>query len=116
MQAMNKNLRTSQTASGIGLHIKNQVTNHRNAESNPLDSKRRRVERMSARPSPTIPSLVISPESSAETSTQAQTARRRGRSSSLVSLQEVPADPQETLDQGALNNYNADWVNFKGNS
>ena len=40
--------------------------------------------------------------------------KRRGRSSSLVSLQEVTADPQETLDQSALNNHNADWVNFKG--
>lgn len=66
-----------------------------------------------SRSSPTIPSLVISPENNGESSTQSQT-KRRGRSSSLVSLQEVSADPQETLDQGALNNYNADWVNFKG--
>ncbi|TIA91456.1 hypothetical protein E3P99_01058 [Wallemia hederae] len=72
---------------------------------------------MAARASPTIPSLVVSPEGAPNSVNSAETtntARRRGRSSSLVSLQEVPADAQETLDQGALNNYNADWVNFKG--
>lgn len=39
---------------------------------------------------------------------------KRARSSSIVSVQEIPENYDDTLDQGALNNVNADWVNYKG--
>lgn len=39
---------------------------------------------------------------------------RRGRSSSIVSVQEVPETYDDQLDQGALTNVNAEWVNAKG--
>lgn len=31
-----------------------------------------------------------------------------------MSVQEIPENYDDTLDQGALNNVNADWVNYKG--
>lgn len=39
---------------------------------------------------------------------------KRARSSSIVSITEIPENYDDTLDQGALNNVNADWVNYKG--
>ncbi|KAM0756657.1 Orm1 type endoplasmic reticulum protein [Meredithblackwellia eburnea MCA 4105] len=39
---------------------------------------------------------------------------KRARSSSIVSVQEIPESYDDTLDLASLNNYNADWVNFKG--
>ena len=39
---------------------------------------------------------------------------KRARSSSIVSVTESPEHYDDTLDQGALNNVNADWVNYKG--
>jgi hypothetical protein len=41
---------------------------------------------------------------------------KRARSSSIVSVTEIPENYDDTLDQGALNNVNADWVNYKGES
>lgn len=55
------------------------------------------------------------------TSTSASTTRggggtttKRARSSSIVSVQEVPETYDDQLDQAALNNVNAEWVNYKG--
>lgn len=42
--------------------------------------------------------------------------QRRARSSSIVSVQEVPETYDDQLDQGALTNVNAEWVNSKGAS
>ncbi|KAI5476868.1 ORMDL family protein [Pseudohyphozyma bogoriensis] len=39
---------------------------------------------------------------------------KRARSSSIVSVQEIPENYDDSLDQGALTNVNADWVNYKG--
>lgn len=44
------------------------------------------------------------------------TTTKRARSSSIVSVTEIPENYDDTLDQGALNNVNADWVNYKGES
>lgn len=33
-----------------------------------------------------------------------------------MSVQEIPENYDDTLDKAALNNYNADWVNMKGES
>jgi hypothetical protein len=40
---------------------------------------------------------------------------RRGRSSSLVTVEHVGESPYEVLDQSAYVNPNAEWVNRKGN-
>lgn len=47
-------------------------------------------------------------------STTTSTITKRPRSSSIVSVTEIPENYDDTLDQGALNNVNADWVNYKG--
>ena len=53
--------------------------------------------------------------SSTGTSSSHHTAtQRRARSSSIVSVQEVPETYDDQLDQGALTNVNAEWVNSKG--
>ncbi|GAA5980261.1 hypothetical protein JCM11641_005522 [Rhodosporidiobolus odoratus] len=41
-------------------------------------------------------------------------ATKRARSSSIVSVQEVPETYDDQLDQAALTNVNAEWVNYKG--
>ncbi|GAA5926593.1 hypothetical protein JCM3775_001060 [Rhodotorula graminis] len=65
------------------------------------------------RPSPhKQPSFSRSPSSSAVP--KASTATKRARSSSIVSVQEVADTYDDQLDQAALNNINADWVNYKG--
>ncbi|ORY75709.1 putative response to unfolded-protein [Leucosporidium creatinivorum] len=42
------------------------------------------------------------------------TVTKRARSSSIVSVQEIPENYDDQLDQGALTNVNATWVNYKG--
>lgn len=39
---------------------------------------------------------------------------KRGRSSSILSMHEIKENYDDDLDQGALTNLNADWVNYKG--
>lgn len=48
------------------------------------------------------------------TGTSSHATQRRARSSSIVSVQEVPETYDDQLDQGALTNVNAEWVNSKG--
>lgn len=48
------------------------------------------------------------------TSSSHSATQRRARSSSIVSVQEVPETYDDQLDQGALTNVNAEWVNSKG--
>lgn len=58
---------------------------------------------------------VHHPYSSNSASSSSQSAtQRRARSSSIVSVQEVPETYDDQLDQGALTNVNAEWVNSKG--
>ncbi|KAH8930422.1 Orm1 type endoplasmic reticulum protein [Atractiella rhizophila] len=40
--------------------------------------------------------------------------RNRGRSSSLLSVKEIQDNDDGFVDEGAMSNYNADWVNYKG--
>ncbi|BGP12775.1 hypothetical protein JCM10213_007289 [Rhodosporidiobolus nylandii] len=54
------------------------------------------------------------PSSSSSVANSASKTTRRGRSSSIVSVQEVPETYDDTLDQAALTNVNAEWVNYKG--
>ncbi|BGO92909.1 hypothetical protein NBRC10512_006075 [Rhodotorula toruloides] len=62
-----------------------------------------------------LPPLRPSPsKQNSFTRSSQTTATRRGRSSSIVSVQEVPETYDDQLDQGALTNVNADWVNYKG--
>lgn len=42
------------------------------------------------------------------------TVTKRARSSSIVSVQEITENYDDQLDQGALTNVNATWVNYKG--
>ncbi|GAA6059082.1 hypothetical protein JCM10212_002053 [Sporobolomyces blumeae] len=51
---------------------------------------------------------------STSTATSSGTTNKRARSSSIVSVQEVPETYDDQLDQAALNNVNAEWVNYKG--
>ncbi|GAA5832196.1 hypothetical protein JCM11251_004276 [Rhodosporidiobolus azoricus] len=60
---------------------------------------------------PTASSSSISSSQSRAASAQ-QT--KRARSSSIVSVQEVPETYDDQLDQAALTNVNAEWVNYKG--
>ncbi|SCZ90177.1 BZ3500_MvSof-1268-A1-R1_Chr1-3g01821 [Microbotryum saponariae] len=41
---------------------------------------------------------------------------RRPRSASVLSVQEVPINYDDSLDQAALTNVNAEWVNYKGHA
>lgn len=41
-------------------------------------------------------------------------AGKRGRSSSILSMHEIKENYDDDLDQHALTNLNADWVNYKG--
>jgi len=59
----------------------------------------------------TVPSLNIV---TTGTSPESLSAKRRGRSGSIVAVQEVAGDQQDLLDQSAFGNINADWVNSKG--
>jgi hypothetical protein len=52
--------------------------------------------------------------SSTGTGSSHSATQRRARSSSIVSVQEVPETYDDQLDQGALTNVNAEWVNSKG--
>ncbi|GAA5835303.1 hypothetical protein JCM3766R1_004747 [Sporobolomyces carnicolor] len=47
-------------------------------------------------------------------SRSATTATKRARSSSIVSVTEVKETYDDQLDQAALHNVNAEWVNYKG--
>ncbi|GAA5866735.1 hypothetical protein JCM3774_001976 [Rhodotorula dairenensis] len=58
---------------------------------------------------PSSSSMMMPASGSASHATQ-----RRARSSSIVSVQEVPETYDDQLDQGALTNVNAEWVNSKG--
>ncbi|KAF8338736.1 Orm1 type endoplasmic reticulum protein [Cantharellus anzutake] len=59
----------------------------------------------------TVPSLNIITSSA---SPESSSTKRRGRSGSIVAVQEVAGDQQDLLDQSAFGNINADWVNSKG--
>lgn len=62
-----------------------------------------------------LPPLRPSPsKQNSFTRSSQTTATKRSRSSSIVSVQEVPETYDDQLDQGALTNVNADWVNYKG--
>lgn len=39
---------------------------------------------------------------------------KRGRSSSILSMHEIKENYDDALDQSAMANLNADWVNYKG--
>lgn len=58
---------------------------------------------------PTLGNLVVPPRAGA-------VPVKRPRSSSIVSVSEIPENYDDTLDSGALYNVNADWINFKGQS
>jgi hypothetical protein len=64
-------------------------------------------------PRPTIQTASSFTRALASKSSTA-TITKRPRSSSIVSVTEIPENYDDTLDQGALNNVNADWVNYKG--
>ncbi|GAA5850072.1 hypothetical protein JCM8547_001003 [Rhodosporidiobolus lusitaniae] len=65
------------------------------------------------RPSPTKQHSFS--RSAASSSRQpSSSSTKRARSSSIVSVQEVPETYDDQLDQGALTNVNAEWVNYKG--
>ncbi|GAA5994934.1 ORMDL family protein [Rhodotorula paludigena] len=65
------------------------------------------------RPSPhKQPSFARSSSGSAVP--KAASTSKRSRSSSIVSVQEVPETYDDQLDQAALTNVNAEWVNYKG--
>lgn len=67
------------------------------------------------RPSPhKQPSFARSSSGSAVP--KAASTSKRSRSSSIVSVQEVPETYDDQLDQAALTNVNAEWVNYKGRS
>jgi hypothetical protein len=76
------------------------------------------------RPSPTkAPSFSRTPSSSnANGGSSSQVSRssasnattKRARSSSIVSVTEVKETYDDQLDQAALHNVNAEWVNYKG--
>ncbi|GAA6032744.1 hypothetical protein JCM8097_000770 [Rhodosporidiobolus ruineniae] len=72
------------------------------------------------RPSPTKQnsfqrsSRDTSGASSARSGGSGAAATKRARSSSIVSVQEVVETYDDTLDQAALTNVNAEWVNYKG--
>ncbi|CEQ38930.1 hypothetical protein JCM21900_004856 [Sporobolomyces salmonicolor] len=66
------------------------------------------------RPSPTKTPSFQRTASSSSVSNAASKATKRARSSSIVSVQEVPETYDDTLDQAALTNVNAEWVNYKG--
>ncbi|BGP36755.1 sphingolipid homeostasis protein orm1 [Rhodotorula kratochvilovae] len=53
--------------------------------------------------------------SSSSTNPKSSSTTKRARSSSIVSVQEVADTYDDQLDQAALNNVNAEWVNYKGN-
>ena len=54
--------------------------------------------------------------SSSSTNPKSSSTTKRARSSSIVSVQEVADTYDDQLDQAALNNVNAEWVNYKGKS
>lgn len=60
------------------------------------------------------PPIQTSPSFQRALSANSNKVTKRARSSSIVSVQEIPENYDDTLDQGALNNVNADWVNYKG--
>lgn len=60
------------------------------------------------------PSASSSSISSSASRSAKQTTTKRARSSSIVSVQEVPETYDDQLDQAALTNVNAEWVNYKG--
>lgn len=41
-------------------------------------------------------------------------SQKRGRSSSILSIHEIKENYDDALDQSAMSNLNADWVNYKG--
>lgn len=51
---------------------------------------------------------------SSQVSRSSATATKRARSSSIVSVTEVKETYDDQLDQAALHNMNAEWVNYKG--
>ncbi|KAL7009354.1 sphingolipid homeostasis protein orm1 [Cystobasidiomycetes sp. EMM_F5] len=55
-------------------------------------------------------SELASGKSAASTSSSS----KRGRSSSIISMQEIKENYDDDLDRSALSNLNADWVNAKG--
>jgi hypothetical protein len=61
------------------------------------------------------PQIKLPPLSSVATTTQSGQMKSRGRSSSIVKMEEVgDHSTEETLDQSAYVNINASWVNAKG--
>lgn len=71
-----------------------------------------------APPAPSsLPALLVPPIQTASSFQRALSAKqtvKRARSSSIVSVTEIPENYDDTLDSGALNNVHGDWVNFKG--
>ncbi|GAA6047330.1 hypothetical protein JCM3770_001890 [Rhodotorula araucariae] len=64
-----------------------------------------------------LPPLRPSPRKQASPSAahpKSSSTAKRARSSSIVSVQEVADTYDDQLDQAALNNVNAEWVNYKG--
>ena len=59
-------------------------------------------------------SIGTASASSMSASRSATTATKRARSSSIVSVTEVKETYDDQLDQAALHNVNAEWVNYKG--
>jgi hypothetical protein len=62
------------------------------------------------------PINILPPGNNTLTFTSSEAARRRGRSGSIVAVQEVGGGQEEFLDQSAFPNLNAGWVNGKGQS
>lgn len=47
-------------------------------------------------------------------SSASKNSQKRGRSSSILSIHEIKENYDDALDQSAMSNLNADWVNYKG--
>lgn len=63
-----------------------------------------------------IPPINILPSGNTLTFASSEAAKRRGRSGSLVAVEEVGGGQEDFLDQSAFPNLNAGWVNGKGQS
>lgn len=60
----------------------------------------------------TVQSGFLTGDSSASGS--GSKSQKRGRSSSILSIHEIKENYDDALDQSAMANLNADWVNYKG--